>query len=113
MDTGVAPGSVYNLNPAFSITNYDTETHDVTISYKLDDYSGGSPPWANIFFTVTDGEGNTYGFQAKEQDSGNANTVTVSDVGSGETLMVKMRVDVKDNASTSDNLNATLEVSAN
>jgi hypothetical protein len=110
---GVAPGSVYNLDPAFSITNYDSVSHDVTLTYDLDDYSGGSPAWANIFFTVTDGEGNSYSFGAKEQNSGDANTVTIPDVGSGETLLVTMRVDVKDDASTSDNLNGTIEVSAN
>jgi hypothetical protein len=110
---GVAPGSVYNLDPAFSITNYDTVSHDVTLTYDLDDYSGGSPAWANIFFTVTDGEGDSYSFGAKEQNSGDANTVTIPDVGPGETLLVKMRVDVKDDASTSDNLNGTIEVSAN
>lgn len=109
---GVQPGSVYNLN-AFTITNNDHVSHDVTITYKLDDYSGGSPPRANVFFTVTDGEGDTYGFQAKEQSSGDANTVTVPDVGSGEELSVKMRVDVKQQASTDDNLNGELHIKAN
>jgi hypothetical protein len=110
---GVQPGSVYNYKPAFTITNNDGQAHDITLSYNLNDYSGGSPAWANIQFTVEDGEGNTYGFGAKEQNSGNANTVTVPDVSSGEVLTVDIRVDVKEKASTTDNLDGELVIQAN
>jgi hypothetical protein len=108
--TGVAPNSVYTINHAFGLTNNDGIPYDVTLTYELDDYSGGSPAWANIFFYVTDGDGNQYTFQAKEQ-SGNANSVTVPDVTPGEMLDFKIRVDVK-GADTGDNLNGTLHIDA-
>jgi hypothetical protein len=106
--SGVQPGSVYTFDPAFVLTNFDQQYHDFTMSYMLDDYSGGSPAWANIFFYVTDNQG-TYQFQAKEQQSGNANTASFT-LGSGESADVKMRIDVKENADIADNLNGTLKI---
>lgn len=109
--SGINPNATYELGDtsapsttyAFTVTNEDSQSHDLTFSYALD---GGDPAGSveNVNFTVTDSGGNTV--TASETSTG---TVTLS---SGETAYVVVTVN-STTLTSADDLSGTLTIEDN
>lgn len=111
---GVNPEATYTLgNPndasnqsAFSISNLDSESHDLTVEYTGVDSGAVGDGTANIQFQIYDSSG--VGVDTISEES---NSVTLTGIGSGETLYVVMQIDTS-GLSNSTSLSGTMNVSA-